>query len=241
MDRFEDAKLRIKEATDLVALIESYLPLRPRGRTLVALCPFHAENSPSFTVFRDTQHFHCFGCQKTGDVFTWLMERDGHTFREAMEVLADRAGISLEGVFKGRQGNEPKGPDPYEVLAEVARVLAPGGRLVLTDIFERFPRKEVRHTGIDKFCRDLMSTTADIDDYVPMLHRAGLRVREVLDVTEQTTLRLAEELAKLSLGGERPAALDEGNFHFSDDDFKPSDLAGVDDFGCLLVTAERPR
>lgn len=121
MDRFEDAKLRIKEATDLVALIESYLPLRPRGRTLVALCPFHAENSPSFTVFRDTQHFHCFGCQKTGDVFTWLMERDGHTFRQAMEVLADRAGISLEGVWKGRQGNEPKGPDPYEVLAEVAQ------------------------------------------------------------------------------------------------------------------------
>ena len=121
MDRFEDAKLRIKEATDLVALIESYLPLKPRGRTLVALCPFHAENSPSFTVFRDTQHFHCFGCQKTGDVFTWLMERDGHTFRQAMEVLADRAGISLEGVFQGRQGNEPKGPDPYEVLGEVAQ------------------------------------------------------------------------------------------------------------------------
>ena len=120
MDRFEDAKLRIKEATDLVALIESYLPLKPRGRTLVALCPFHAENSPSFTVFRDTQHFHCFGCQKTGDVFTWLMERDGHTFREAMEVLADRAGVSLEGVWKGRQDNAPKGPDPYEVLAEVA-------------------------------------------------------------------------------------------------------------------------
>lgn len=132
-------------------------------------------------------------------------------------------------------------PDRQQVLAEVCRVLAPGGRLVLTDIFERFPRKEVRHGGIDKFCRDLMSTTADIDDYVPMLHRAGLRVREVLDVTEQTTLRLAEELAKLALGGERPAALDEGNFHFSDDDFKPSDLAGADDFGCLLVTAERPR
>ena len=120
MDRFEDAKLRIKEATDLVALIESYLPLRPRGRLLVALCPFHAENSPSFTVYRDEQFFRCYGCGKTGDVFTWLMERDGLSFREAMELLADRAGVSLEGVFRGGQRPEQKGPDPYEALAEVA-------------------------------------------------------------------------------------------------------------------------
>jgi DNA primase len=121
MDRFEDAKLRIKDATDLVALIESYLPLRPRGRMLVALCPFHAENSPSFTVYRDEQFFKCYGCGKYGDAFDWLMERDGLTFREAMEQLADRAGISLEGVFRsGGQQPGPKGPDPYEALAEVA-------------------------------------------------------------------------------------------------------------------------
>lgn len=120
MDRFEDAKLRIKDATDLVALIESYLPLRPRGRLLVALCPFHAENSSSFTVYREEQFFKCYGCGKTGDAFTWLMERDGLTFREAMELLADRAGISLEGVFQTGRREEPKGPDPYEALAAVA-------------------------------------------------------------------------------------------------------------------------
>ena len=120
MDRFEDAKLRIKDATDLVALIESYLPLRPRGQLLVALCPFHAENSPSFTVYRDKQFFKCYGCGKTGDAFTWLMERDGMSFREAMEVLADRAGISLEGVFGKGESSAPKGPDPYQALAAVA-------------------------------------------------------------------------------------------------------------------------
>ena len=120
MDRFEDAKLRIKEATDLVALIESYVPLRPRGRLLVALCPFHAEGSPSFTVYREEQYFRCYGCGKYGDVFTWLMEREGLTFREAMEQLADTAGISLDGVFKSGANREARGPDPFEALAEVA-------------------------------------------------------------------------------------------------------------------------
>jgi len=122
MDRFEDAKLRIKEGNDLVALIEQYQPLRPRGRTLVSLCPFHAENSPSFTVFKETQHFHCFGCGKTGDVFTWLMERDGLSFREAMEVLGERAGVSLEGVFQKGPGQESqkKARTAYEALAQIA-------------------------------------------------------------------------------------------------------------------------
>lgn len=136
MDRFEEAKLRVKESTDLVALIEQYQPLRPRGRTLVALCPFHPENSPSFTVFRETQHFRCFGCGKTGDVFTWLMERDGLSFRESMETLAERAGISLEGVFqKGRsEGQKQQARTAYEALGQVAdffhrSLLTPEGQL----------------------------------------------------------------------------------------------------------------
>jgi DNA primase len=119
MDRFEETKLRIKEANDLVAWVESYLPLRPRGNTLVALCPFHAEKTPSFTIYRDSQHFHCFGCGKSGDVFSFLMEREGLSFREAMERLAERAGISLDGVFGRGEANKPKGPDAAAVLAEL--------------------------------------------------------------------------------------------------------------------------
>ncbi len=118
MDRFDEAKLRIKEATDLVALVEGYLPLKPRGRLLQALCPFHQEKSPSFTVYADSQHFYCFGCGKSGDVFTFLMEQEGLSFREAMETLADRAQISLEGVF-GRGDASTRGPDPHQVLGEV--------------------------------------------------------------------------------------------------------------------------
>lgn len=145
MDRFEDAKLRIKEATDLVALIEGYLPLRPRGRLLLALCPFHPEKSPSFTVYPDSQHYHCYGCGKSGDVFTFLQEREGLGFREAMEALAERAGVPLEGVFSrgardgAREGT--RGPDVHRVLGEVAgffhaALLGPKGGAA-RDYFER--------------------------------------------------------------------------------------------------------
>lgn len=145
MDRFEDAKLRILEGTDLVALIESYMPLRPRGNTLVALCPFHAESTPSFTVYRDKQFFKCYGCGKHGDAFTWLMERDGLTFREAMEQLADTCGVSLEGVFKkGREGGDrgPKARTAYEALGRVAewlhqQLLQPAGKLARDYLDER--------------------------------------------------------------------------------------------------------
>ncbi len=117
MDRFDEIKQRVKDATDLVSLLEGYLALRPRGRTLVALCPFHQERSPSFTVNRESQFYHCFGCGKSGDVFTWMMEREGYTFREAFEILADRAGIPMDGVF--RSGPEKRGPDVAAALAEV--------------------------------------------------------------------------------------------------------------------------
>lgn len=125
MDRFEDVVLRIKEATDLVALVESYLPLKPRGRNLIALCPFHAESTPSFHVSREKQFFKCFGCGKAGDVFTWLMERDGLTFRQALELLAERAGVALDGVFAERDRERTKaGHDAHSALAAVAGFFA---------------------------------------------------------------------------------------------------------------------
>ncbi|MBK8100180.1 MAG: DNA primase [Planctomycetes bacterium] len=123
MDRFEDAKLRVKEATDLVALIETYLPLKRAGRQMVALCPFHPERTPSFYVNPQNQFFHCFGCGKSGDVFTFVMEREGLSFREAMELLAERAGIPLEGVFGRDREQGPKGPDAHQILGEVRSFL----------------------------------------------------------------------------------------------------------------------
>jgi len=86
---------RIKDATDLVALLGQAVKLRKQGAAWVGLCPFHSERSPSFQVLSDRGFYHCFGCGKHGDAFTWIMEREGLTFPEAMEQLARSAGIEL--------------------------------------------------------------------------------------------------------------------------------------------------
>ncbi|MCE1229101.1 MAG: DNA primase, partial [Firmicutes bacterium] len=87
--------LRVKDATDLVALVGQAVKLRKQGSAWVGLCPFHSERSASFQVVGDRGFYHCFGCGKHGDAFTWLQEREGLTFPEALEQLAKQAGIEL--------------------------------------------------------------------------------------------------------------------------------------------------
>lgn len=83
-------------ATDIVDVIGGYLELKTAGSgRLKGLCPFHSEKTPSFTVSRDRQYYHCFGCGKGGDVINFLCEYEGSTFIEALRKLADRAGVRL--------------------------------------------------------------------------------------------------------------------------------------------------
>jgi DNA primase len=86
---------RVRDATDLLALVGSAVKLRKQGSAHVGLCPFHAERSPSFQVVANKGFYHCFGCGKHGDAFAWLMEREGMTFPEALDQLARTAGIDL--------------------------------------------------------------------------------------------------------------------------------------------------
>ncbi|MFN3409379.1 MAG: DNA primase [Limisphaerales bacterium] len=87
---------RIRAASDIVDVIGSYLPLKKAGANFVALCPFHREKSPSFNVNPSRQIFHCFGCHKGGDVFTFVKEYENLSFVEAVKRLAERAKIPLE-------------------------------------------------------------------------------------------------------------------------------------------------
>ena len=93
----EEDKNKVRDATDLVALVSETVELRPRGNTdLWGCCPFHGEKTPSFHVIPATQVWHCFGCGEGGDAFTYVMKREGLSFPESIRYLADRAGIELE-------------------------------------------------------------------------------------------------------------------------------------------------
>ncbi|MBK9715872.1 MAG: DNA primase [Kouleothrix sp.] len=88
---------QIKERIDVVEFISAYVPLRKAGRNYLGFCPFHTNTrTPAFTVFPDTQSYHCFGCKASGTVFDFLMQREGLEFRDALEQLARRAGVQLK-------------------------------------------------------------------------------------------------------------------------------------------------
>ena len=88
--------LEIKEAAPIAEVIGQYVRLNQRGRYLVGLCPFHAEKTPSFTVYPERNIFHCFGCGAGGNVFTFLMQHMRLSFPEAAAELAQKYGISLQ-------------------------------------------------------------------------------------------------------------------------------------------------
>ena len=77
---------QIRAASDIVDVIGSYLPLKRAGANFVALCPFHKEKSPSFNVNPQRQIFHCFGCHKGGDVFSFVKEYESLDFVEAVKT-----------------------------------------------------------------------------------------------------------------------------------------------------------
>ncbi len=92
-----DNVAEVKAAIDIVEVAARYVDLKPAGGArFKALCPFHREKTPSFHIMRDRQIFHCFGCGKGGDVLTFVQEMEGIEFREALEQLAERAGVKLE-------------------------------------------------------------------------------------------------------------------------------------------------
>ena len=97
----DDLKERVRDAIDIVDLIGTYLSLRRAGKAMVGLCPWHEDSRPSFHVNPDRQTFRCWVCNLGGDVFTFLMRMERLEFREALEQLAQRAGIDLP---RGRGG-----------------------------------------------------------------------------------------------------------------------------------------
>ena len=85
----------IKSKLPVAELIGETVALKRAGSAFKGLCPFHAEKTPSFIVSPDRETWHCFGCGEGGDIFTFVMKRDGLEFREALTRLAEKAGVEL--------------------------------------------------------------------------------------------------------------------------------------------------
>ncbi len=86
---------RIRDKTDLAELAAEVTKVKRSGRTVMAVCPFHEEKTPSLSIDPARGLYHCFGCGKGGDIFAWVQETQNLDFREAIEFLARRSGVTL--------------------------------------------------------------------------------------------------------------------------------------------------
>lgn len=109
MARYSDEVLdEVKQNNDIVSIISQYVALKRKGKTYWGLCPFHNEKTPSFAVSSDKQIYHCFGCGVGGNVFTFLTKMDGISFKEAVEILAEKANIVLPKIDNYVDGKKEK-------------------------------------------------------------------------------------------------------------------------------------
>ena len=115
----EDLIEKIREANDLIEIIGRHTLLKPSGRSHMGLCPFpsHREKSPSFSVSQEKQLYHCFGCDKSGNLYSFLRDYYGYSFTESIEYLAKRAGIPLPKPSFQDQGREHHKKELKEILS----------------------------------------------------------------------------------------------------------------------------
>lgn len=99
---------KVQHAVDIVDVVSEYVQLKKQGRNFFGLCPFHGENTPSFSVSPEKQIFHCFGCGSGGNVFTFLMQIEGCSFTEAVQMTAKKLVWTFQGLGTFSRVDIPK-------------------------------------------------------------------------------------------------------------------------------------
>jgi len=133
----------IKSRIDIVDLVGETVKLRRAGKNYSGLCPFHSEKTPSFIVSPDRQTWHCFGqCSEGGDIFKFVMKKEGWDFKEALRYLAERAGVKLE-AYKAEKPEEKEAHERLRGLLEEAltfyryHLSTPAGKFAFDYIHEK--------------------------------------------------------------------------------------------------------
>ncbi len=175
-----EAKDEIKLKLDVAEVIGEYVPLKPSGSgSMKGVCPFHAERTPSFHVSRERQIWKCFGCDKGGDIFSFVMEMEGLTFPEALKHLAARAGVELP---EYRPTQETDRRDALKKIHAVAAEFYatclreyPNGQVVREYVATRNIGPEL----MNKF--QLGASPDDWDVLVNLLAKKGFSEQDILD------------------------------------------------------------
>lgn len=144
----------VRSRNDIVDVISGYVNLKKKGSTYFGLCPFHNEKTGSFSVSPAKQMYYCFGCGAGGNVFTFLMEYENFTFPEAMEALAERAGITLPKQEMSREAK--KESDKRAMLLEINKEAAKYYYMLLRNergrqAMDYFHKRELSDETMQKF------------------------------------------------------------------------------------------
>jgi DNA primase len=119
MAKFSDQTIeRVRDAVDFVEIVAAHTDLRRAGERFSGLCPFHEERTPSFSVDPREKLYYCFGCEASGDLFTFVEEKEGLSFPDAVESLADRYGVEIE-----RESEDPRVEEARKRRARLGEVL----------------------------------------------------------------------------------------------------------------------
>lgn len=117
VERIAEEKVNeIRQSVDIVDIISDYVQLKKQGRNYFGLCPFHGENTPSFSVSPDKQIYHCFGCGAGGNAFSFLMDLEGYSFQEAAVKLAEKGNIKLDINVQSATAQHSVPPDIGQML-----------------------------------------------------------------------------------------------------------------------------
>lgn len=138
----DDQINRLKESLDIVEVVSSYVSLKPAGANLKGLCPFHHEKTPSFTVNRQKNFYHCFGCGQGGDAIDFIMKIENLDYISAVKFLADKNGIILDETTYNRDLSE-KMKRLYKVNALVAKYY------FRNMLVEKAPQDYIHQRGLD--------------------------------------------------------------------------------------------